>query len=97
MLIIDNKVFKATIFLYEESIFICKFSINKEFQGRRLSYMIFKYLSLKYKRSISLDCWPTLFDYYTKLGFIKTGESNDGYYEMELTKTKNGKYRKFTR
>lgn len=84
MITINNKLFELNAFLSKDSLFICNFSIHDKYRGKKFSYLIFKYLLRKYKVDVTLDCWPTLFDYYTKLGFIKTGESNDGYYEMEL-------------
>ena len=29
-----------------------------------------------------MECWPTLLDFYRKLGFYKVGLTYDGYYEM---------------
>lgn len=80
---ISNKVYSLELHICPDYMFVCCYSIDPEFRGRKYSYRIFDRLLTKYKKSIILECYYTLLTYYTKLGFsILEQPDNQGYYTM---------------
>lgn len=78
---IKNKIYYIDYFV-EDNIFVNHFGINKEFQGRKYSYRIFESLQKKHDKPIYLECYPTLYEFYLKLGFCKIEDTYDGYFVM---------------
>ena len=64
-----------------EVIFVHTFGINDEHQSQGHSYKVFNELKT-YGLPIVLECWPTLIEFYNKLGFIKECDTREGYAEM---------------
>ena len=76
-----------------ECVYVDIFHIEPMYRGRGFSYKIFSKLQEKYNLPIMLECWPTLINFYRKLGFKTLAEeknepmfySEDGYVEMIKT------------
>jgi predicted GNAT family N-acyltransferase len=73
-------------FNIDESIFINKFSINEKYRKRGYSKRIINSLYEKYKLPIYLHCFPTLLNFYKKIGFEEVCKTFDDYIEMKLKK-----------
>lgn len=82
-MLIENTKYKIE---FDVSSVVCVrlFGINPEYRGRGYSYLAFDFLKRKYSRPIVLECWPTLLEFYSKLGFREVCRTVDGYVEMEL-------------
>lgn len=80
---IKNKIYNIHFIVNDTSIHIRLFSINNEYRGRGYSRRIFNNIQSKYNKPIELECWFTLYDYYKKMGFVKDGVDENGYYLMK--------------
>ena len=78
-------------YIVTENIFIKHFQVNPDFRKYGFGTNIIKNLLEEYNMPIMLECWPTLWPFYEKIGFIRVGQTYDGYYEVELKIKKNGK------
>lgn len=67
---VNNKIYRIVLWIYEKHIFICNFEIKSNYRNRKYSYRIFNNIQKKYGRDLYLECYPTLFKFYRKLGFI---------------------------
>ena len=68
-----------------KTIWIDTFYIEPEYRGRGYARRIINRVRDRFKTDIGLECFPTLYSFYRKLGFSDTGYiSVDGYHEMVL-------------
>ena len=84
MMIIKNKIYSIDFDIYDEYIFINKFYIEPNYRHKGYSRRIINTLKKKYNKSIILECWVTLIDFYKKLRFEIIGKTYDNYFEMIL-------------
>lgn len=68
--------------VFPEYVYVDLFHIEPMYRGRGYSYKIFSSLQEKYNLPIMLQCWPTLINFYKKLGFKTLDKNEDGYVEM---------------
>jgi len=80
--IIKNKIYNIDCHIHDDQIFVCNFSINQNYRKRGYSRRILNKLQNKYKKPIYLECFPTLKNFYEKLGFEFICSTVDGYNEM---------------
>lgn len=82
-MLISNKIYKIE-FDVNKVIFVNSFYIEPKYRNRGYSRRIMYGLSKKYNKPIHLLCFPTLFNFYKKIGFNKVCDTVDGYIEMKL-------------
>lgn len=85
--IIKNKIYTVDYNITDNVIYLTHIFIYDEYRGKGFSKKIIDTLQKKHFMPIILECWPTLVDFYKKLGFYQTGNiSEDEYIEMKLNK-----------
>jgi predicted GNAT family N-acyltransferase len=73
----------------EKIIFVKLFRIEPFYRKQGYSKRIITSLCDKYNnKSIHLECWPTLWPFYKKLGFKKVCNTVDGYFEVYFNPNK---------
>lgn len=83
-MLISNKIYTVDYSITNDVIFINNININFGYRNRGYCKRIICGILTKYGKPIHLLCFPTLYQFYRKLGFEYVCNHVDGYIEVCL-------------
>lgn len=82
---IKNNIYHLEGTLNQNGLYISSFCVIRPYRGKKMSYAIWKDIRSKFKVDITLEAFPTLINYYKKMGFVDLGVCDEeGYHELIL-------------